>query len=236
MLRAGLTNILKDKDIHYHYWEAVPTHPEESLLRAIRESWNSQQRLGAPTAAGEPSSPEAGGPVPESLDDLVNPSGELCPRRQVIVLDQFEQLAGRSQSQCPIFRLLRKVARQARPPYRVLWIVAFRREFRADWSDFLIPEQKRGFFPAEMSLKLFSQPQAQNVAKRLVDEAGLLVEERVVDTLVAAATVECEVSPVDIGIGLMILAELCNRLARTITIDDYHFAGGAEGLLTEYIR
>src|SRR5262249_17885748 len=45
-----------------------------------------------------------------------------------------------------------------------------------------------------------------------------------------------EVSPVDIGIGLLVLAELHERQSgRTVTIRDYQFAGGAEGLLTQYI-
>jgi hypothetical protein len=65
----------------------------------------------------------------------------------------------------------------------------------------------------------------------------LSIEQSVVDNLVEAATVEGEVSPVDIGIGLLVLAELHERQSgRTVTVRDYQFAGGAEGLLTQYIN
>ncbi|MBD0373959.1 MAG: hypothetical protein ICV60_24325, partial [Pyrinomonadaceae bacterium] len=58
------------------------------------------------------------------------------------------------------------------------------------------------------------------------------VEQKVVDNLIDAATVEGEVSSVDIGIGLLVLSELHERQgAKTLTEDVYHFAGGAEGLL-----
>ena len=100
-----------------------------------------------------------------------------------------------------------------------------------------IPEQERGFYPPELSLRLFTQDQAKEVVYRLVEEAGLSVEQKVVDNLIEAATVAGDVSPVDLGIGLLILAELHGRQAgRTVTIRDSHFVGGAEGLLTEYIR
>jgi hypothetical protein len=72
LLRAGLTDILKNKKIDYHYWESVPTSSDSRLLRAIQESWTSCIRREAegmikPAAAGKP----------ESLEDLVNLSSEL---------------------------------------------------------------------------------------------------------------------------------------------------------------
>ena len=65
---------------------------------------------------------------------------------------------------------LRKIARASKPPHRVTWIVSFRREYRADWSDFFIPEQERGFYPPELSLRLFSPAQAEEVVSALVTE------------------------------------------------------------------
>lgn len=229
LLRAGLTDILKDKEIAYHYWEAVPTGSGRALLRAIQENWR-------PATSAEVG--EQNGPVPvvelKSLEDLVNPSSALGDGKHVIVLDQFEQLRGAKNG--PVFRLLRKVAREAEPPHQVTWIVAFRREFRADWSDFVIPEHERGFFPPLLSLRLFTAEQARDVISQLVSAAGLKVEQKVVDNLIAAATVEGEVSSVDIGIGLLVLSELHERQGgKTVTEDVYHFAGGAEGLLTQYI-
>ena len=230
LLRAGLTNILKNKGIDYHYWEAVPTAPGQRLLRAIQESWQSGPVREANGAANAASFAK-----PESLEDLVNPSSALGERRHVIVLDQFEQLHG-SSANSPVFRLLRKIAREAKPPHRVTWIVAFRREFRAEWEDLTLPEKERGIYPAEISLRLFTAEQARYVISQLVDEARLSIHQKVVDSLVSAATVDGEVSPVDIGIGLLVLAELHDRQGReTFTLDDYQFAGGAEGLLTQYI-
>jgi hypothetical protein len=215
LLRAGLTHILADKNVKYHYWEAVPTEPDKWLLHAIRETW--------PDDAAKPS----------TLNELVTPSDGLGRQSHVIVLDQFEQLRGSK----PIFRLLRKIAREARPPHRITWAIAFRREFSADWMDFVSPEQERGFRPPkDMSLRLFTSEQAREVISQLVNESGLSVDQAVVDNLVEAATVEGEVSPVDIGIGLLALAELHERQGgKTVTIRDYQFAGGAEGLLTQYI-
>jgi internalin A len=215
LLRAGLTHILAEKGVKYHYWEATPTEPDKWLLHAIRETW--------PDGATGPS----------TLDDLVNPSDELGRQAHVIVLDQFEQLRGNK----PIFRLLRKISREAKPPHRITWVIAFRREFSADWMDFVSPEQERGFRPPQdLSLRLFTAEQAREIIGQLVNESHLSIEQSVVDNLVEAATVEGEVSPVDIGIGLLVLAELSERQSgRTVTVRDYQFAGGAEGLLTQYI-
>jgi len=215
LLRAGLTHILAEKGVKYHYWEAAPTEPDKWLLHAIRETW--------PDGATRPS----------TLDDLVNPSDELGRQAHVIVLDQFEQLRGSK----PIFRLLRKIAREAKPPHRITWVIAFRREFSADWMDFVSPEQERGFRPPQdLSLRLFTTEQAREVIGQLVNESNLSIEQSVVDNLIEAATVEGEVSPVEIGISLLALAELHERQSgRTVTIRDYQFAGGAEGLLTQYI-
>jgi hypothetical protein len=223
LLRAGLPHILKSGGVRVHYWEAVPTDSAERLLRAIQEDWQAPPMSGAAASA-----------VPVSLDELVNPAAALGVEQRVIVLDQFEQLRGRNS----VFQLLRRVAREARPPHRITWVIAFRREYRADWSDFIIPEQKRGFFPKEISMRLFTAEQARDVISQLIQEADLSVEPAVFTNFIEAATNDRgEVVPVDIGIGLLVLAELHDRQGgRTVTIRDYQFAGGAEGLLTQYIN
>lgn len=216
LLRAGLKHILGERAI-FHYWEAVPTEPDKGLLRAIQEKW-----------------PE-GATKPATLDELVNPVDGLGRQSHVIVLDQFEQLRGSRK----IFQLLRRIVRESKPPHRITWVIAFRREFSADWMDFASPEQERGFRPPQdVSLRLFTAEQAREVIGQLVNESNLKdsIEQSVINNLVEAATVEGEVSPVDIGIGLLVLAELHERQSgQTITIRDYQFAGGAEGLLTQYI-
>jgi len=220
LLRAGLKHILGNHAT-FHYWEAVPTEPDKGFLRAIQEKW-----------------PE-GASRPASLDELVNPADALGRQSHVIVLDQFEQLRGSRK----MFSLLRRIVRESRPPHRITWVIAFRREFSADWMDFISPELERGLErgfrpPQDVSLRLFTADQAREVIGQLVNESNLKdsIEQSVINNLIEAATVESEVSPVDIGIGLLVLAELHERQSgQTITIRDYQFAGGAEGLLTQYI-
>src|SRR5215213_3417240 len=216
LLRAGLKHILGD-GVVFHYWEAVPAEPDKGLLRAIQERW-----------------PE-GATKPATLAELVNPSDALGRQSHVIVLDQFEQLRGSRK----IFQLLRRIIRDSRPPHRITWVIAFRGEFSNDWLDFISPEQERAFRPPpDVSLRLFTAEQAREVIGQLINESDLKdsIEQAVIDNLVEAATVDGEVSPVDIGIGLLVLTELHERQSgQTITKRDYQFAGGAEGLLTQYI-
>jgi len=217
LLRAGLKHILRDRAV-FHYWEAVPTKSERGLLRALQESW-----------------PE-GVNKPTSLIELVNPSDALGRHSHLIVLDQFEQLRGNKQ----IFQLLQNIIRKSRPPHRITWVIAFRREFSDAWLDFISPEQEEKGFraPQDVSLRLFTTEQAYEVIGQLINESNLKdsIEQSVINNLVEAATVNGEVSPVDIGIGLMVLSELRPRQSgQPITKSDYQFAGGAEGLLTQYI-
>src|SRR5436853_1245922 len=222
LLRAGLKHILNNsadgKDVKFHYWEAVPTESDKGLLRAVQEKW-----------------PE-GASKPESLGELVNPTDALGRQLHVIVLDQFEQLRGSRK----IFQLLRRIVRESRPPHRITWVIAFRREFSADWMDFVSPELERGARPPlNVSLRFFTADQGREVIGQLVNESNLKesIEQDVIENLVEAATVDGEVSPVDIGIGLLVLTELHERqIGKTVTIRDYQFAGGAEGLLTQYIN
>ncbi len=216
LLRAGLKDIVGDNAV-FHYWEAVPVEPDAGLVRAIQERW-----------------PE-GVTKPATLPELINPTDALGRQSHVIVLDQFEQLRGNQE----IFQLLRRIIRESRPPHRITWVIAFRREFSADWLDFISPELENGVRPPQdVSLSLFTADQAREVIGQLINESNLKdsIEEAVIDNLVEAATVDGEVSPVDIGIGLLVLTELHERQSgQIITKRDYQFAGGAQGLLTQYI-
>ncbi len=189
----------------------------KGLLRAIQETW-----------------PE-GTAKPATLTDMINPLDALGRQSHVIVLDQFEQLRGNEK----IFKLLRRIIRESKPPHRTTWVIAFRPEFSNDWLDFISLEQENGLRPPkDVSLKLFTAEQAREVIGQLINESDLKdsIEQSVIDNLVEAATVDGVVSPVDIGIGLLVLTELHERQSgQTITKRDYQFAGGAEGLLTQYI-
>jgi hypothetical protein len=57
-----------------------------------------------------------------------------------------------------------------------------------------------------------------------------------VDDLVNAAARDGRVTAVDLGIGLLVLSELADRKGTAVlSLADYRFAGGAEGLLTAYL-
>lgn len=216
LLRAGLKHILDDSAV-FHYWEAVATEPDQRLLHAIQERW-----------------PE-GATKPSTLAELINPSHTLGKQSHVVVLDQFEQLHGNQE----IFQLLSRIISESKPPHRITWVISFRHEFTNDWLDFISPEQDRGFrLPQDVSLRLFTAEQAREVIGQLSSESDLKdsIEESVINNLVEAVTVGDKVSPVDIGIGLLMLTELHEQQSgQTITKRDYQFAGGAEGLLTQYI-
>ncbi len=218
LLRAGLTNILKDKDIDYHYWEVTPTSSVERLLRAIRLSWSRDSPV-----------------KPNGLDELINPGRELCIRNHVIVLDQFEQLRGSLDG--PVLTFLRKLALEGEPPHQITWIVAFRRDFRPDWEEFTLPQKELNIHPVEILLHPFTRSQASDVISALISEASLSIEQKVVENLLDALTVGSTVSPVDVGVGLSVLAELSDQSGgQNVTLKDYQFAGGADGLLMQYIR
>lgn len=230
LLRAGLKDILKDKGIESHYWEAVPSNSGRELLRAIQKSWHS----GSKDDSNHSYQPTTSAEI-KSLDDLINPAPELGDGRHVVVLDQFEQLSGRPREQ--VFRLLEKVACKAKPPHSITWVVAFRREFLAEWTDFMLPQNELGFFTPIVSLQLFTPKQALNVISQLVIAADLKVDEKVVESLTQAITTNGKVSPVDVGIGLFALSEVHKEQGgKRLTEDDLnHLHGGAEGLLTQYI-
>ncbi len=209
LLRAGLTDALQDRDVVVHYWEAIPRTADKLLLETIVQGWGEGEGIGAP---------------PQSLDELV---GSADPRRHVIVLDQFEQLSELSTRSNPIFKLLRKIAQSAGTPQKFTWIIAFRKEYRGDWAEFINPEQERGFLPKELVLTPFERNKAETVTWRLLEEAGIRVDQRVVDDLLdSAKDVDGDVSPVDIGIGVLTLFNVDRVPGQEITSRMYHSVGG----------
>lgn len=226
LLRAGLTDIIKDKNINYHYWEAVPTDSEQALLRAIKMGWNLDSDSNVNNLQ----------PEPDSLEYLIKLSSEgFSKNKHVIILDQFEQLHGHTEGQ--IFNLLKQLVSRAKPPYFIKWVVSFRSEFAKDWLKFMISIGKSGFHPKIVDLPLFTTKDAKDVTKQLISIIGLNVNDAVVDNLIdAAATTDGCVLSVDIGIGLLTLSGLhVAQVGETITEEHYSFAGEAEGLLMQYI-
>ncbi len=197
----------------YFYWEAVPNNPQERLLSSVN------------TGLGAGKSLAAFGDL-TTTGDLAGP----C----TIVIDQFEQLRRDNAEHEPIFEILHKVASEIPPPHQCTWVVAFRREYSAEWSDF---EIDRDFNARKLSLKLFGTAQASDVMAKLAAEADFTMQQDLVDDMVRVATRDGKVSPVDIGIAMLVLQDLATRRnLKHVGLKDYRFAGGAQGLFTDYLR
>jgi hypothetical protein len=71
----------------------------------------------------------------------------------------------------------------------------------------------------------------------IAHRAGLNLHDRLVHAMVDAAMRPDGVSPVDIGIAMLVLSELSTIFQRSeLTLDDYRFAGGSTGLLIGYVQ
>lgn len=93
LLRAGLSNLIKEMGIHFVYWEAIPTRPAERLLYAIQQSWSEEMNF----------------KPPEKLEDLLS-ADRSASGSMVIMLDQFEQLRPDDAAHQQLFDMLRQVA------------------------------------------------------------------------------------------------------------------------------
>jgi len=218
LLRAGLSHALAQRDIRLLYWEALPTNPMDSLLHAIRVGWDAAKD----------------GTPPKNIDEAIN-ALSAGPGRTVIVLDQFEQLSPEDRAHQELFGILKKLATSGMAPYRLTWMLAFRREYDPLWRDFelTIP----GFHPPMLSLRLFEKNQAQAIMATLAAASDFTLDhELTTDMIDVAANQDGRVSPVDIGIGMLVLSGLAVRKSRKhLNKNDYRFAGGAEGILTAYV-
>jgi conflict system STAND superfamily ATPase len=215
LLRSGLTHVLTHQQqppIPCIYWEILPSDPVTGLLTAI------QRQFDPPEAA--PATLEA----LEQLDDS----------NRVILVDQLEQLDPHLPAHAPLFDLLRRIG-ERRPPFRVTWIVAFRREFDPVWRDLEIDYPGLRF--RMVPLNRFDQESAEAVLTTLADTVELTLDRALVQELVrSTADLSGRVSPVDIGIGLLLLDQLARRdRPASLSLADYHFAGGSEALLANYL-
>jgi hypothetical protein len=225
LLRAGLSDALAGTDQRYVYWGATRHDPAGRLARAIN--------LAAETLGGA-----------DRSWSLATPS-EACERarcRLVVVIDQLEQLDPEDAAHQGVFDLLRRALR-APPPHYLKLVVAFRRDYYPTWRDFEreleddgVPGRAR--VPThDVSLRLFSEAAAAQVLPTLTDAAGFRVSEALVTAVLRSVrNADGRVSPLDIGIAMMVLSERA-AVARDRELDmgDYRMAGGLEGLLAEYL-
>jgi hypothetical protein len=170
---------------HSVYWEAVPTAAPEALLHAVRSRF----------------------PDVTTLESL---PGEF-PQRCVLILDQFEQLSQRQAEHAPIFALLDRIAK-APAPRALSAVVGFRREYSPDWLDF---EQQCNFRAEQLPINLLAPPAASQALTVLAAEAGFTLDQALVNNFIASVTAPEGVSPVDIAIGVLSLANFVQKLLAT---------------------
>jgi hypothetical protein len=205
LLQAGLVSNLGETQCVY--WEAVPNNAATTLLHAIATRF----------------------PEVQDLDSL--PTN--CSSRFVLILDQFEQLSRKEKDQVPIFELLSRIAKSP-APRNLTAVVAFRREFSADWLDF---EQARGFRAEQIPISLLAKTTAEDAFITLASEAGLTVDNALVSNFISSVQTSEGVSPADLAIGILSLANFAQRTGeQRIGNTEYRLAGGAEGLLRSYVE
>jgi hypothetical protein len=190
------------------YWEAVPTRAPEALLFAIRN------RL----------------PSINSLESLP----EACSGRYILILDQFEQLQPSEPEHAPVFNLLERIAK-APAPHSLSAVVSFRREFAADWLDF---EQSHCFRAEQLPpVNLLAPQTASDALVTLATEAGFTLDNALVKNFIASIQRPEGISPVDVGIGILGLANFVQQRGNThVGLSEYKVAGGAEGLLLSFVQ
>ena len=208
LLRAGLSYRLATEKCAYLYWEAFPNNPIESLLESINHYLKTDYK---------------------QLEEVLN-----HPQEGVIVLDQFEQLS--LQKHPDFFKFLTTLIKQS-PPHKLTWVIAFRREYDPEWRDFELSLEDRYRHLPMLSLKLFTQEQAKNIFIILANEAGLTLNQDLVDGFISSIEENGVISPVDISIALLTLNQLASQKQKShLNLQDYHFAGGSEGLFVGYIN
>ncbi len=208
LLQAGLAYTLGEE--HCVYWEAVPARAPEALLHAIRS------RPGLETIYRLESLPDA------------------CPKRCVVILDQLEQLRANLPEHAPVFSLLERIGKSL-PPHKLSAVVGFRRDYAPDWLDF---EQAHGLRAEQMSVNLLAQRTARDVLVTLSGEAGFTLDQALVTNFISRVTRSDEgVSPIDIAIGILSLANFIQRRGTShLDMAEYELSGGAEGLLLSFVQ
>jgi formylglycine-generating enzyme required for sulfatase activity len=210
LLRAGLWYTLKEKKdfdgIIPIYWEATPENADKDLLRVIQIACPDDNL--------------------NSLEDLL----EASSQKKVIIVDQAEQLSLRDHKK--LFDFFKAVTEQI-PPYSITWIIAFRDEYATTWFDF--EQSIPNFHPQKLSLKRFTKRQAETIMAEIAIASKMEAESKVIAEMVNAMAVDGTVSPVDIGIAMMVLSEIHSDSDAIISMIDFRGAGEVRGLLGTYI-
>ncbi|MBE7495477.1 MAG: ATP-binding protein [Verrucomicrobiaceae bacterium] len=226
LLNSGLAWVLNQEKIPVIYAEIIPGDVVGSILKASKEGW---------IVSGDDDDS-----VPD-LQRLQDISG-ASKRRRVLILDQFEQIAVADKiSRNTVYDFI-KAHVLSHPPYQLLIIVGFRRDFFVDWQDFTDSTLKRAHQTAmlNLSLKYFTISQARNIIAELAASASLQVEAGFVDEYlkhIARDTSDFPIAPVDLSILMLGLKRIEVKTGkRTVSEADFHLDGGASGMITSFFR
>ncbi len=205
LLQAGLAFTMGAEQCIY--WEALPDQAAEALLYAIRTQF----------------------PGIESLESLPG----ACPRRCVLILDQFEQLRPTEPAHAQIFALLDRIAKSP-APHKLSAIIGFRRDYMQDWADV---EHDYSFHAEQVPIRLLAPATAADALVTLSGVAGFSLDQALVNNFISGVATAQGVSPVDIAIGVLSLANFVQQSGVAhIGLKEYGLAGGAEGLLLSFVQ
>lgn len=182
LLRAGLADSLRDDGVECFYWEARQVDDEGDLPGFLRA------RL-----------------VPDAEREVVSATDVDASPKFLIVIDQLEQIL--PEGNHVVFSLLARTAAEP-APHKTTWLVAFRREYMPSWREFELgfPAYVRSHFET-LSLKRFSLPMANRVMAVLAEASELSLGQNWVAELLLGLSGGGTVSPVDIGISLLIISD-----------------------------
>jgi hypothetical protein len=153
--------------------------------------------------------------------------------RCVLILDQFEQLSQRQAEHTPIFALIDRIAK-APAPHALSGVVGFRRDYTPDWMDF---ELQCGLRAEQLPVNLLAPPAAAQALTVLAAEAGFTLDQALVNKSIRAVTAPEGVSPIDIAISALSLANFVQQRGVThVDNSDYTTAGGAQGFLLSFVQ
>src|ERR1700730_8395135 len=92
-------------------------------------------------------------------------TASASPNRSGLVLDQLDQLSSEDTAHHEIFEILKRFATSQLTPYRLTFVITFRRDYYPLWRDFelTVPD----FHPPILSLRLFKKDRAQGIMANL---------------------------------------------------------------------
>lgn len=217
LLRAGLPETLKNRGVRFIYWEATPSNPEVDLLKTI------SNQVAVPLQSSNMMTSLLSAAVAVSSSD-----------EAVIAIDQLEQLDPENPTHSPVFQFIVDSSNRS-VQSRITVIGAFTSESGAMWMELM--GRNPEFHPKLLSVRPFLRREARDVMAVLAAAASLQLDEALLTDIIATAARGDRVSPVHLGIALLVLTNLASRSGRSeLTIRDYQFAGGAEGILVAYVQ